>query len=188
MDLLTVLILILDFVFSIWNAYASGYNIGIVRYRGASGFLKIAAYAGLGLAYSGVSYIMTLSIAYVGAYFGFVDPGVAAGALAFAFLVFGALIIGFGLIVTIQSIEIAVRTRSIWSVLGAGWNIFAEIWDLYSYASGFQEAVGVLRSEDREESAQDQLIIIVVVALLIAYFITHAAYKQGLRKAQQASR
>jgi len=186
-DLLTVLVLAIDFGFSIWNAYASGLNIETLRRGGGSSWLEAVAYSGLGLAYAGVSYVMLIVVGYIAFALGYISSDVVDGVLGHDFLVFGALIIGFGLMVTIQSIIVASRRHSFGSIAIAAWNIFAEIWDIASYAEGFSEAVSLVKGTGRDDRDETSLILIVVVALLIAYFIVHAAYIHGKRKAEGAN-
>ena len=183
-DILTILILALDFGFSVWNAYASGLNIETLRRGGGSSWLEAVAYSGLGLAYAGASYVMLIVVGSVAYALGYVSADVVAGVLGLDFLVFGALIIGFGLMVTIQSIIVAYRRRSFGSIAIAAWNIFAEIWDIASYLEGFGDAVSMVKGTGSDERDETSLILIVIVALLIAYFIVHAAYMHGKRKAQ----
>ena len=183
-DILTVLILVIDFGFSIWNAYASGLNVEMLRRGGGSSWLKAVAYSGLGLAYAGASYVMIIVVGYAAYAFGYVTADVVEGVLGLDFLVFGLLIIGFGLMITIQSIIMAVRRRSLGSIVIAVWNTFAEIWDIASYAEGFGDAVSMVKGAGGNERDETSVIIIVIVALLIAYFIVHAAYLHGKRKAQ----
>jgi len=183
-DILTLLILILDFGFSIWNAYASGMNVETLRREGGSSWLRAVAYSGLGLAYAGTSYVMLIVVGYVAYFFGYVSSDVAGAVMGLDFLVFGLLIIGFGLMVTIQSVIVAVRRRSFGSIAIAIWNMFTEIWDIASYVEGFGEAVSLVKGGGSDERDETSLIIIVIVALLIAYFIVHAAYMHGKRKAR----
>lgn len=183
-DILTVLILAIDFGFSIWNAYASGLNVETLRRGGGSPWLEAVAYSGLGLAYAGVSYVMLIVVGYVAFALGYVSSDAVGSVIGFDFLVFGALIIGFGMMVTIQSIIAAYRTRSLRSIAVAAWNIFAEIWDIASYAEGFGDAVSMVKGTGRDERDETSVILIVIIALLIAYFIVHAAYMHGKRKAQ----
>jgi len=183
-DILTVLILAIDFGLSIWNAYASGMNIESLRRGGGSSWLEAVAYSGLGLAYAGATYVMIIVIGYAAYAFGYVSSDVVDAVLGLDFLVFGVLIIGFGLMITIQSIIVAVRRRSLGSVIVAAWNIFAEIWDIAGYVEGFSEAVSMVKGVGRDERDETSLILIVIVALLIAYFIVHAAYINGRKKAQ----
>jgi hypothetical protein len=183
-DILTILVLALDFGLSIWNAYASGLNVGTLQREGGGSWLRVVAYSGLGLAYSGVSYVMLIVVGYAAYALGYVTADVANGVLGLDFLFFGLLIIGFGLMVTIQSIIVAFRRRSFGGIAIAIWNVFAEIWDIASYAEGFGEAVSIVRGAGSDRQDETSIVLIVIVALLIAYFIAHAAYIHGKRKAQ----
>lgn len=183
-DILTILILVLDFGLSIWNAYASGLNLETLRREGGSSWLRAVAYSGLGLAYSGASYVMLIVVGYAAFVFGYISSNTVDAVLGLDFLLFGLLIIGFGLMVTVQSIITAYKRRSFGSIAIAVWNTFAEIWDIASYAGGFSEAVSLVKGTGGDERDETSLIIVVIVALLIAYFIVHAAYIHGKRKAQ----
>ncbi|MGC8652168.1 MAG: hypothetical protein ACP5UH_02875 [Candidatus Micrarchaeia archaeon] len=181
-SIIIVLILALDFIISIWNAYASGYNIGMLRKAGStSGFSKAAAYSGLALAFTGMTYVLIVVLSALAYALQYVGAGVVEYAMAFDFLVFGLLIVGFGLMVTIQSIIVAAHKRSFGSIAIAIWNTFAEVWDIASYAEGFRASVRMLKANKQSKTSA---YVIVLVALLIAYLITHAAYKHGLRKAE----
>ncbi|MCL4373265.1 MAG: hypothetical protein M1360_01115 [Candidatus Marsarchaeota archaeon] len=179
--ILVVLILAFDFVISVWNAYASGYNIGMLRKAGNnSGFSRAAAYSGLALALVGMTYVLVVVLSVIAYALQYVGIGVVDYALAFDFLVFGIMIIGFGLMITIQSIIIAAHRKSFGSIAIVLWNTFAEVWDIASYAEGFRASVQMLKANKQSRA---NAYVIVLVALLIAYIITHAAYKHGLRKA-----
>ena len=182
-SILDILIIILDFVISVWNAYASGFNIGMMKKTRdePNAFQEVSSYAGLGLAFIGMSYVLATVLSFAGASFGYLDPGTVDLILAFDFLVFGILIIGMGIIITIQSIIIASQRKGIGNILGAVWNAFAGVWDIYAYASGFKQSVGVLRREDQDR--ETDALIVIIVAVLISFFIVYAAYKHGYNKA-----
>ncbi len=91
------------------------------------------------------------------------------------------MIIGFGFIITIQSIIIAAKKPSIWSVLVALYNSFAMAFDIYVYATSLKESLSVIRSTGRR--SQGNGIMIIVIAILIAALMVHAAYKHGYKKA-----
>ncbi|MGB9732720.1 MAG: hypothetical protein ACPLYE_02400, partial [Candidatus Micrarchaeales archaeon] len=169
-----IIILAFDFAISIWNAYASGYNIGLIKKRPTSTFSKAAAYSGLGLAFVGITYVLVVVLSFVAYVLGYIDIGAVEYALAFNFIVFGLMIISFGFMITVQSIIIAAERRSIGSILRALWNIFAEVWDIANYVEGFKKSISIL-SRQRRGNARGNALVIVVVSLLIAYFITHAA-------------
>jgi len=181
-SLLLVLILILDFAISLWNAYSSGYNVALLNRTGGSGWLRAVSYSGLGLGFAGIAYVLSVVLSAVAYYFGYVSSDVVNAVVAFAFLVFGALIIGFGAMVTIQSIAVAMRQRGIWNILIALWNSFAEIWDIAVYVESFGDAVSILKGDRSEDEGVD-VILVIMVALLIAFFLTYSAYKHGQKKA-----
>ncbi len=172
--------LLLTFAISLWNAYASGYNIGLVRKNNISGFQKYASYSGLGLAFVGMTYVLVIVLSILAYILGYVGISTVSTALALNFLVFGLLIIGFGIMVTIQSITIAYQRRSFWSILIAVWNTFAIIFDVYAYASGFKQATTMISGNRRQ---QGNAVVIILAAALIAFFIVHSVYKRGLDKA-----
>lgn len=176
-----LLILVLDFALSIWNAYASGFNIGLLRKSGQGGFSEAASYAGLGLAFVGMAYVLIVVLSFIAYAISYVDISTLQIALGFNFLVLGFLIIGFGLMVTIQSIIIAIQRKNFWSIFAALYNVTVEILDIASYTQGFGESVQMITGGNREEKGN--AIIIIVIALLSAFFIVHAAYKHGYNKA-----
>jgi hypothetical protein len=181
--IIMLLFIIFDFVISVWNAYSSGYNIALLRKNRQGGFQKVASYAGLGLAFAGMAYVVLSILSILAYYLGYISYNALGAVLGLNFLVFGILIIGFGFIITIQSIIIAYKRRSIGSILISLYNIFAEAFDIESYLSGFQESVQIVRRGENEEG---DILILVVVALLIAFFIIHAAYRHGLAKGSNA--
>ncbi|MDE1762242.1 MAG: hypothetical protein KGH59_00450 [Candidatus Micrarchaeota archaeon] len=183
-SLLAILLLILNFGISIWNAYSSGYNITLLRKANAHGFTKAAAYSGLGLAFVGMTYVLVIVLAFIAYSAGYVSADTVNYALGFDFLVFGLMIIGFGIMVTIQSIMIAIHRKSIWSILGAVWNVFAIAFDIYTYATSFEEATQLMQG-NRE--GRGNALVLVIIALLIAFFIVRTAYGLGAKKAEGIS-
>ena len=182
--LLDILILIFDVIVSIWNAYASGYNIGLLRRIDKGGFNKVASYAGLCLAFAGMVYALIVILSFLAYIFGYVAEDAVDYAVSLDFLVFGVLIIGFGCVIAIQSIIIASERRNAGSILVALYNGFVEILDIGSYISGFKDAVSVATGNKRGEASA---MVIVIVAVLIGFFIIFAAFKQGFSKAGYGS-
>ena len=178
-----VIILVVDFVISLWDSYASGYNIEYLREgKTPAGKLQYAfAYSGLGLGFSGMAYVMSFLISYIAYYFGYVSVTVVNEVSAYSFLVFGILIIGFGIMVTVQSIIIAYKRRSFWSILIAAWNTFAVVFDIVMYVTSFKEAVSVIRKSGRNSN---NVYFIIIIAILIAFLMSYTAYKHGIKKAK----
>ncbi len=179
--LLTILLLVLIPIISAWNAYASGINIGRIRKNNIQGFSKYAAYSGLGLAFVGMTYFLLIVISVLAYGLGYIDASTVNVALSVDFLVFALLIIVFGIMVTIQSVIVAYQRRNFMSIFIAAYNIFAVIWDIYAYASGFRQAASVVANSTRKN--RGNVFVLVVAAVLIGYFVTHELYKKGLQKA-----
>ena len=178
--ILDILILLFDFVISIWNAYASGYNIGLLRDSNDGTFNKITSYCGLGLAFAGMVYVLIVVLSFLAYVLDYVGEDTVNSVLSLDFLVCGVLIIGFGFVIAIQSVIIASQRRDFWSILTAIYNGFAEILDISSYVSGFKEAVQTA-SGNRKDGGN--AVVIIIVAVLIGFFIIFAAFKHGYNKA-----
>lgn len=181
--LILSLVIVIDFALSLWNAYASGLIWGLLRNQPGRTFSKVCAGAGLGLAFAGMAYATLIVLGYVALVVGFLAVWDFLYLASFDLLVFGGMIIGFGLVITVQSVTIAYRKRSFGSIAVASWNVFAEIWDIATYAEGFKDASAVLRGDRRDRT---NLYAIVAVAVGVALLITYVAFRQGLRKAQAA--
>jgi len=177
------IIIIIDFVISLWDSYASGYNLEFLK-EGKTHASKLQyafAYSGLGLGFTGMAYVMSLIISYVAYYLGYVSATVVNEVAAYSFLVFGILIIGFGIMVTLQSIIIAYKRRSIWSILIAAWNTFAVVFDIVMYITSFKEAASIIKKGGKDNG---NVYFIIIIAVLIAFIMSYSAYKQGLKKAK----
>ncbi len=187
-DILVLLILIFDFGISIWDAYASGYNIGMLRkQQNTSGFTVAAAWSGVGLAFAGITYVLLVVLSYVGAYLGYIDPATATAVLGFDSLVFGLMIIGFGLMITIQSIIIAAKTKNIWSIVIAAINTIFEVLNIIVYVETFQQSVQMVKGIAGNRKDEQNFAILVILAIVIGYFITQAAYNRGIKKAEDTN-
>ena len=178
-DVVTILVLIFDLILSIWNAYASGFNIGTIRKNGGGKFSEIVSYAGLCLAFAGAVYVLMVILSFGAYLLDYVSMDAVNTAIALDFLVFGFLIIVFGLLVTVQSVIAASRNRG-WSILGAVYNIFAEVLDITNYASAFSETRHMISGNHKDD---ENVVGIIILSILIGFFIVFAAYKHGYNKA-----
>ena len=177
-----VVVILLDFVISLWNAYAAGLTWTLLRNQPGQKFAKTSAIAALGLAFAGMAYATLIVLSYLALILNFLAIGDFVFLVSFDFLVFGAMIIGFGLVVTAQSVAIAYRERKFGAIAVAVWNVFAEIWDISIYAEGFRDAAGVV-SQDRNRI---NLYAVIAAAVGVAFIITYVAYRHGVRKAEDA--
>ena len=183
---LVIVFLVVDFAISIWNAYSAGFSLTVLKNspgENAPRLAKYASYAALGLAFSGMSYVMTVVFGVLAYYLGYIGLGSLNVIFAFNFLFFGAMIIGFGLVVTAQSIVVAYRRRSFGSIAVSIWNVFAEVLDITVYAEGFRSAYKTLSGGNSRNNGN--LAVIVLMAVAVALFITWAAYRHGVKRANQ---
>ena len=181
--ILLVLILAVDFVLSLWNAYAAGLTWAHVRNRPGQRFTKGCAVAGVGLAFTGISYVTLIGVAFAALLVGTLGPSDFLYLVDLDFLVFGLLLIGFGAVATAQSIAIAYRRRNFGALAVAAWNVFAEVWDLTIYAEGFRDAAAVVGRGDRNRI---NVYALVAVAVGIAFLLTYIAFRHGARRGEQA--
>jgi len=180
--IITIAIIAIDFLISMWDAYAGGYSLGMIKKNGdTSKFRKVSAYAAVGLGLVGATYVIAIVLGFIAYYLAYISLSTLSFILSFDFIFLGILIIGFGFIITIQSIIIAAKRRSIWSILIALYNSFAVAFDIYVYIESFKESMSVIRSTSRR--SQGNGLMIVLIAVLLAAVIVHAAYKHGYKKA-----
>jgi hypothetical protein len=175
--IVTVVILILDAVISIWNSYTAGQAASVNRKLG------ILFYVLGGL--MPMTYVMSIVITELLAYFKIITQAIVSLLLNFDFIVFGAVIIAWGVIATATSIIVAVRTRDWKAALISAYNIGALVYDVWDYLSNIISAIGDFASDlagggdDDEDSGLLFLIIITAIALVIGFIITYAAYRAG---------
>ncbi len=182
-DLFLGFVLVFDFVISLWNAYAAGVTLTLLRRQPGKAFAKASAGAALGLGFAGMAYATLLVLSFAALWLNFLALGDFLFLVSLDFLVFGALIIGLGLVITAQSVAIAYRQRTFGTMALAGWNVFAEVWDLSIYAEGFRNAAAAVGSSERERV---NLYAVLAAALGISFIMTYVAYRHGVRRAERS--
>jgi len=177
-----ILIVIFDILISIWNAYNAGKALEYMKLNNIeSDWPRMVAYSTLILSFAGAAYANTSLLSIAAYYLGYIDIYTLLGVLSFSFLVFGFLIILFGIVVTINSIIVASKTRRFFDIAIAIYNSIAVIWDIYSYIEGFSTAFSILRNQfgNEERNSQGVFILIIIAAVLIAVFMVYGAFKYG---------
>jgi ABC-type multidrug transport system permease subunit len=180
--ILSVIILIFDILISVWNAYNAGKSLEIMKIENINeDWPRMVAYSALVLSFAGATYGNLGILSLIAYYLGYINYYTLASLLSFSFLVFGFLIILFGLVITVNSIIVAYKTKGFWNIAIAIYNSIATIWDIYTYIQGFSYALntvkGLFSSEDR--NSQGIFIVLIIVAALIAIFLVYGAYKHG---------
>jgi hypothetical protein len=180
-EIFTIIIIAVDFVISIWDAYAGGFSLGMLKKTNdKSKFKKASAISAVGLGFVGSVYVIATVLGFAAAWLGYISFATLEFILSFNLVFLGILIIGFGLIITIQSIIIAAQRRNAWSILIAVYNSFALGFDIWMYVSAFKESAGIITRSTRR--SQGSGLVVIIVAVLIAFIIVHAAYKHGYKK------
>jgi len=182
LDILYILIVIFDILISIWNAYNAGKALEYMKLNNIeSDWPRMVAYSTLILSFAGAAYGNASLLSIVAYYLGYIDIYTLLGVLSFSFLVFGFLIILFGIVVTVNSIIVASKTKRFFDIFIAIYNSIAIIWDIYSYIEGFSTAFNILRNQfsNEERNSQGVFVLIMIAAVLIAVFMVYGAFKYG---------
>ena len=171
--LITVAILVLDVIISVWNSYAAG------KVSNESRGFGILFYVLGGLL--PMTYVMSIVITILLAIFGCISYAIANFLLSFNFVFFGAVIIMWGVIATATSIIIAIRAKDWRAGLISVYNVGALIYDVWEYLGNVGDAVkDIVEDLGRDEDSSILALIIVVgLALAIGFIITYLAYKAG---------
>ena len=182
LDIFYILIVIFDILISIWNAYNAGKALEYMKLNNIeSDWPRMVAYSTLILSFAGAAYANTSLLSILAYYLGYIDIYTLLGVLSFSFLVFGFLIILFGIVVTVNSIIVASKTKKFFDIFIAIYNSIAVIWDIYSYIEGFSTAFNILRNQFANEGRNSQgvFVLIIIAAVLIAVFMVYGVFKYG---------
>ncbi|EOD42359.1 putative membrane protein [Candidatus Nanobsidianus stetteri] len=181
-DILYILIVIFDILISIWNAYNAGKALEYMKLNNIeSDWPRMVAYSTLILSFAGAAYGNASLLSIVAYYLGYIDIYTLLGVLSFSFLVFGFLIILFGIVITVNSIIVASKTKSFFDIFIAIYNSIAVIWDIYTYIEGFSTAFNILKDQfgNEDRNSQGIFVLIIIAAVLIAVFMVYGAFKYG---------
>ena len=172
---LTVVVLIIDAVISVWNSYSAGKVSSVNRGLGILFYMLGGLFP--------MTYVMSIVITVLLAYFKIITQAIVSLLLNFDFIVFGAVIIAWGVIATATSIIVTVRTRDWRAGLVSAYNIGSLVYDVWDYVSNITSAIadftGDLASDRDEDSAILVLVVVTAIALVIGFIITYAAYRAG---------
>jgi hypothetical protein len=176
---ITIAILIIDTVISIWNSYAAGIT------SKASRRLGILFYVLGGLV--PMTYVTSIVLSTLLVMFKVVSYTAVDLLLNFDFVVFGAAIIVWGVIATSTSIIVAVGARDWRAGLVSAYNIGALFYDTWDYLSNVGDAIANMVSNltRDEDNLIVMLIALLAIALTIGLIITYAAYRAGRKRALQ---
>ncbi|HYB75750.1 MAG TPA: hypothetical protein VEC08_02215 [Nitrososphaerales archaeon] len=185
-DLLSIIILVIDLILSIWNSYSAGLSYGMLKRNGGPAWAYTSPVLGLAMGLAGAVYVTAIVVGFVGYLLGLLDFGTVDLLFAYNSLVTGALIVVLGIGVTIQSIYITVRHPSLWNVAGAIYNTFASIWNVFVYMKDFGPLESLINQERRSERSSDvgTLIVVAIIVILLGVLLSYVAFNAGRNHGQ----
>ena len=180
---LIILVWIVNFGISIWNAYAVGK--AWVETKHAGGWSRIIAWSGAIMSASGFSwcYLIVLAAAAYGLEWISQEHLILALQLGYILIIPGVL--ASGLMITLDSWARAYRTRQISDIGVAAWNTYAQIHNTFNAIKDFDKAFAAVvdafgsggggsSSDDKKKGGMALVVvfIIVVIALLSGILTT----------------
>ena len=178
-DVFIAIILLVDFIISIWNSYAAGFSLGLLKISNGPGWFRAFAVLGLAVGVLGEAYVIAIVLSLLANASGLVSSESVLLLLAYNYLITGGLIIVLGIGITAESIFIAARGPARWPHRAYFYNVFASIWNVFFYIRNFGVAMNVIKSEEREGRGQGAVIVLAIVAVIIAVLLSYIAYHFG---------
>jgi hypothetical protein len=158
---------ILNFGISTFNAIGAGR----VWSERPEGWMKLVIWSVVIMAVAGFTWCYLIVIVLLAGATGFLDPIYVQGSLELGYILIIFPVLGAGLVMWIQSLVMAFRTRSIWNILIAGWNTFAMIsnaWSAFTTLPSALKNVGGLLKGGGDAKGKGLLVMILLVVLAIA--------------------
>lgn len=176
-----ILIWVLNFGISIWNAYAVG--LAWVETKHNGGWARAMAWAGAVMSASGFSWCYLIILAFAAHGLGWLDMEQVGLALQLGYLLLIPGILVSGLMITLDSWARAYRRRTIGSIGTAAWNTYAQIHNTFHAIRDLDGAFGSVvdafrggnSSSDKKNGAASMVVVfVVVVVALLSGVITTA--------------
>jgi len=169
-----ILIWLLNFGISIWNAYAVGLAWVETKHRG--GWPRVTAWAGAVMSACGFSWCYLIILVYVAHGLGWLDNDHVEIALKLGYLVLIPGILSSGMVITLDSWARAYRQRSIANFGVAAWNTYAQIHNTFHAIRDIDKAFGSVvdalpgrssGNSDKKDGVTAFLILFLVVILAL---------------------
>ena len=135
-----ILIWLLNFGLSIWNAYAVG--LAWVETKHSGGWPRVTAWAGAVMSASGFSWCYLLILTYAAYGLDWLDWGHVEVALKMGYVVLIPGILIAGMIITLDSWARTYRQRTLANIGSAAWNTYAQIHNTFNAISDLDKAFG----------------------------------------------
>ena len=186
---MVALLVALNFVISIFNSWSVGRTWA--ETRAAGGAVRFMAWMGAVMAACGFSWCYLVIIACAANATGKLPPAYASAMLSLGYLTIIGPLIGSGIAITVESWAVAFRRRTLGSIAVAGYNAFADVYNIYEasrYVPGAWDTVKEVlwpkkRSSSSSSSSSDGesggglvwLVILLAAAAVFGGILTAAA-------------
>jgi len=135
-----ILIWLLNFGISIWNAYAVG--VAWVETKHAGGWPRIIAWAGAVMSASGFSWCYLIILTYAAYGLEWLDSSHVATAMYLGYIVLIPGILASGMVITLDSWARTYRQTTLVNLGRAAWNTYAQIHNTFNAVSNLDTAFG----------------------------------------------
>jgi hypothetical protein len=176
MTFVIILVWVVNFGLSVWNAYAVGK--GWVETRHHGGWPRFMAWMGAIMSASGFTWCYLILLGFIGYGLNWLDLDDLGVALNLGYILLIPGILFAGMMIMLDSWARAYRSRRILDFGVAAWNTYAQIHNTYNAINGFGKAFGSVadsfssRKGDRKGAGIIVVIILVAVALLAGVLTT----------------
>jgi hypothetical protein len=182
--LLFVIILLLNFAISYWNAYAVG--LAWVETKHAGGWPRFMAWMGAIMSASGFSWCYLIVLVVIGHGLKVISLEDVPVIFSIGYILLIPGILFSGLMIMVDSWARAYRTRTVRDIGIAAWNTYAEIHNVYHAIKDLDKAFGHVVDEvgkdsgsgsggnDKNKGAALVIVIAIVIVALLAGVLTTA--------------
>ena len=183
MGWLFILLLLVNFGISWWNAYAVGKVWTESKNQG--GLVRVSAWAGYIMSISGFTMVYAYILMFITAYgilpmtkWAYLSDSVISLSSDMTFVLIAIPIVGSGIVIWIQSLVVFWRRKTIGNALVGGWNTYAQISNTITVARELPSAFGRILDSTKKVDKDGALLVIaaliVAVAALGGYFTASA--------------
>lgn len=180
--LMLLVIMLVNFGISFWNAYACGAYLTESKMMG--GWARVLIWSGLVMSACGFTWVYLVIIDMVAISAKWITPEQGQVLFDLGYLMILVPILGSGFSIWVHSVVRAYRTRSFGDVAVAGWNTFAQGHNMYSAAKHAPDALrnvmdffssgGKSRSRSSSKDNGGAIIILLAILALASGIITTA--------------
>jgi hypothetical protein len=177
-----ILVWLLNFGISIWNAYAVGK--AWVETKHSGGWPRIVAWAGAAMSASGFSWCYLIILTLVAHALKFLDDGHVAIAMNLGYIVLIPGILSSGMVITLDSWARTYRQTTLLNLGRSAWNTYAQIHNTFNAIGDMDTAFGSVVDglSSKSSSSSDKkggavvfiLIFILVMLALVSGVLTTA--------------